>query len=417
MKFTRGMRPKNPFKLEVQMKIRNWRVLPSQRIHNIVPEGLSDGWGVFMKAREMIAQGHAVIELTIGEHDIKTAPDILRAMQRSAQDGHTGYAPVPGTQGLRKIVAAHHQAQSQVSTSAENVLITPGAQAALFAAHLAACNPHDKALYIDPYYTTYPGMLRALSLNPIAIATKASEEFQPNAASLNAAARGATSLLINSPNNPTGVVYSQETLAIIADTCRKHDLWLISDEVYASQIWSGQHITPRSLPGMKERSLIVGSMSKSHAMTGSRIGWVIGPEDIIAKLSDLATVSNYGVVGFIQDAAEYALKLGSSACISVAAPFERRRKLALEILKDFPQINITPPQGTMYLMLDIRSTGLNGEAFANALLEERKIAVMPGESFGAAAAGHIRVAMTVEDALFSKALTDLCDFASALASK
>jgi arginine:pyruvate transaminase len=109
--------------------------------------------------------------------------------------------------------------------------------------------------------------------------------------------------------------------------------------------------------------------------------------------------------------------LGSSACISVAAPFERRRTLALEILKDFPQIHVTPPQGTMYLMLDIRSTGLNGEAFANALLEERKIAVMPGESFGAAAAGHIRVAMTVEDALFSKALTDLCDFASTLASK
>ena len=113
-------------------------MLPSQRIRNIVPEGLSDGWGVFMKAREMIAQGQSVIELTIGEHDIKTAPDILQAMQRSANDGHTGYAPVPGTQGLREIVAAHHQTQAQVPTSAENVLITPGAQAALFAAHLAA---------------------------------------------------------------------------------------------------------------------------------------------------------------------------------------------------------------------------------------------------------------------------------------
>ena len=392
-------------------------MLPSQRIRNIVPEGLSDGWGVFMKAREMIAQGQSVIELTIGEHDIKTAPDILQAMQRSANDGHTGYAPVPGTQGLREIVAAHHQTQAQVPTSAENVLITPGAQAALFAAHLAACDPHDKALYIDPYYTTYPGMLRALSLNPVAIAAKASDGFQPNGASLNAAAQGAASLLINSPNNPTGVVYGQETLEIIADTCREHSLWLISDEVYASQVWSWRHITPRSLPGMKERSLIVCSMSKSHAMTGSRIGWVIGPEDIIAKLNDLATVSNYGVVGFIQDAAEYALHLGSSAFISVSAPFERRRKLALEILEEFPQINVIPPQGAMYLMLDIRSTGLNGEAFANALLEQRKIAVMPGESFGAAAAGHIRVAMTVEDALFSKELESLCDFATNLASK
>ena len=160
-------------------------------------------------------------------------PCRLQAMQRSAKDGHTGYAPVPGTQGLRKIVAAHHQTQAQVPTSAENVLITPGAQAALFAAHLAACNPHDKALYIDPYYTTYPGMLRALSLNPVAIAAKASDGFQPIGASLNAAAKGAASLLINSPNNPSGTIYSEAEVRALAAVLEKYpNIYILSDEIY-----------------------------------------------------------------------------------------------------------------------------------------------------------------------------------------
>jgi arginine:pyruvate transaminase len=153
-------------------------------------------------------------------------------------------------------------------------------------------------------------------------------------------------------------------------------------------------------------------MSKSHAMTGSRIGWIVGPEEAIARMADLATHTTYGVPGFVQDAAEFALAQGSALEFQVAAPFLRRRALALDLLTRQNLVRVQPPQGAMYLMLDIRATGMSGEAFAMALLERHAIAVMPGESFGIAAAGHVRVAMTVADDLFVTALAQLLDFAA-----
>ncbi|WP_109311827.1 pyridoxal phosphate-dependent aminotransferase [Ruegeria sp. AU67] len=386
----------------------------SQRITHLTGGG-SDGWDVFYRARRMISEGHVITELTIGEHDIRTHPTILDAMDLSARQGNTGYAVVPGSDLLRDTVAARIQARTGQKTSRNNVLITPGGQSALFAAHVAVCDPSDVGLYLDPYYATYPGTIRGAGATARAIQTTAEDAFQPRAQQIDAAADGAVSLLINSPNNPTGVVYSRETLNGIADVCRDRDLWLISDEVYDTQVWEGEHISPRTLPGMAERTLVVGSMSKSHAMTGSRCGWVVGPEEVIAHLINLATHTTYGVPGFIQDAASFALSAGHDLEEEIAAPFRRRRALAVEILATQNTIGLVPAQGAMYLMLDIRAAGLSGEAFANALLDTHAIAVMPGESFGTAAAGHVRVAMTIDDDRFAAALRTICDFAAALA--
>lgn len=386
----------------------------SHRIAHLTPQN-SDGWEVFYRARRMVAEGQAVTELTIGEHDIGTAPDILAQMDASARGGHTGYAMVPGTDTLRDTVAARVQSRTGVPTTRDNILITPGGQSALFAAHMAVSNPGDICLYLDPYYATYPGTIRAAGAKARAIQTRAEDAFHPRAEDVEAQADGAVSLLINTPNNPTGAVYARPTLDALAALCRRRDLWLISDEVYDTQIWEGQHLSPRALPGMAERTLVIGSMSKSHAMTGSRCGWIVGPETVIGHLIDLATHTTYGVPGFIQDAAEFALKQGELAEDRVAAPFRRRRSLATKILAQQNTVGLVPTQGAMYLMLDIRATGLNGEGFANALLDSHRIAVMPGESFGVAAAGHIRVAMTVEDQEFARSLQTLCTFAGQLA--
>ncbi len=383
----------------------------SHRISQINGGG-SDGWDVFYKARAMVTAGVPVIELTIGEHDIGTDHDILNAMHDAAVGGHTGYAVVPGTDQLRRTVAARITARTGVPTRPENILITPGGQSALYAAHYGVCDPGDTALYIDPYYATYPGTIRGAGAEPKAIVTAPDTAFQPTKAALEKAAPGARSLLVNSPNNPTGVVYSQETLQGIADVCCDHNLWLISDEVYDTQVWDGTHISPRSLPNMAERTLVVGSMSKSHAMTGSRVGWICGPEDAIAQLIDLATNTTYGVAGFVQDAAHFALNQGVQAEEAVAAPFRRRRALTMQVLEGQDVIRAVPAQGAMYVMLDIRATGMDGESFANALLDAEHIAVMPGESFGIAAAGHIRVAMTVADEKYRDALKRLVAFAS-----
>ncbi len=387
----------------------------SHRITHLTGGG-SDGWDVFYRARALSEAGEAVIELTIGEHDIRTDPAILRAMDDSARGGHTGYAEVPGVAALRDRVAARVQARSGVPTTRDNVLITPGGQSALFAAHCATCDAGDAALYIDPYYVTYPGTLRGAGARPVPVRTRPEDGFLPRPEDIAAAAGpGAKSLLINTPNNPTGALYDRTTLEGIAQVCRDRDLWLISDEVYDTQVWQGRHLSPRALPGMAERTLVVGSMSKSHAMTGSRCGWIVGPEEAIAHLINLATHTTYGVPGFVQDAALFALDQGDGMEQRVAAPFRRRRALAQRILDRQTAVRLLPPQGAMYLMLDIRATGMSDGDFANALLDAHRIAVMPGESFGQAAAGHVRVAMTVADEVFTRALETLCTFAAGCA--
>jgi arginine:pyruvate transaminase len=387
----------------------------SRRITGIIGQG-SDGWDLFRKARAMIAAGIPVAELTIGEHDIRTDPAILGAMQASAAAGATGYASIPGIPALRAAVAARIAARTGVPTTADNILITAGGQFGLFAAHQAACDEGDRALFIDPYYATYPGTIRAVGAIPVAIRAEAGDAFQPRAVAIAAAAAGARSLLINTPNNPTGAVYGRETLVQIAALCRDHGLWLISDEVYDSQVWEGSHLSPRALPGMAERTFVVGSLSKSHAMTGSRIGWVCGPADAIGPMTDLATHTNYGIPGFVQEAGLFALGLGAEFEAGIAAPFRRRRAITLDLIARQQIVRAAPLAGAMYAMLDIRATGMTGEGFAEALLERERIAVMPGQSFGAAAAGHVRVAMTLPDAEYAAALSRLLAFAAACAA-
>jgi arginine:pyruvate transaminase len=380
----------------------------SHRIETLT-DGGSDGWDIYRKARALKSQGVDVTELTIGEHDRRTERDILDAMHASALGGHTGYATLPGTDALRDAVAARVQSRTGVPTTRDNVVIVPGGQAGLLAAHLAACDPGDTALFIDPYYATYPGTIRATGAIARTVPAHAGRGFQPDPADLAGPAQNARSLLINSPNNPTGVVYGRETLDGIARACRDNDLWLISDEVYDTQIWQGTHLSPRQLPDMAERTLVIGSLSKSHAMTGSRLGWIVGPETAISPLVNLVTHTTYGVPGFIQDAGVYALKQGQPLEDRISEPFRRRHADTLARLAR-QGVATVPSTASMYVMADIRPTGLSGETFAHLLLDTHRIAVMPGESFGQAAAGHIRIALTVPDDRLQTALDTLAAF-------
>lgn len=386
----------------------------SQRIQRITGGG-SDGWDLFYRAKDLVRRGVPVTDLTIGEHDVRTDPAILDAMHAAARGGHTGYAAIPGVQALREAVAERARRMTGVATGPDNVIVTPGGQAALFAAHLLVGDPGGRALFVEPHYATYPGTIRAAGLVPVPVTARAEAGFEPREEDLAAAAPGARSLVVNSPNNPTGVVYSEATLAGIARVAAAHDLWVVSDEVYDSQVWEGRHLSPRAMPGMAERTLVVGSLSKSHAMTGSRLGWIVAPEAAIGLLWDLATVTNYGIPGFVQDAGAFALSLGPEHEARVAAPFARRRAITQRLLGAQRAVRAAPQRGAMYAMLDLRATGLSGEAFAGRLLDEERIAVMPGESFGAAAAGHVRVAMTVEDGAYEDALRRLLALATRLA--
>ncbi len=387
----------------------------SQRLTNITGGG-SGGWDLFNRAREMKQSGIAVTELTIGEHDTPTDRSILEAMHRAALDGHTGYTAIGGMVELRQRIAQRVESRTGVPTTPANVLIVPGGQAGLFAALMATCEPGDTALFIDPYYATYPGTIRAAGAVPKPVKARSRAGFQPDAADIDAAG-DAAALLINSPNNPTGAVYSRQTLVDIAEVCTRRGMWLISDEVYDTQVWTGDHLSPRALPQMVDRTLVVGSMSKSHAMTGSRIGWIVGPQDAIAQIANLTTHTTYGVSGFTQMAACHALDRGEAFEEQIAAPFLRRRDSVLAQIAQQNVVRAIPAQGAMYVMLDLRATGLSGEAFGNLLLDTHHVAVMPGESFGTAAAGHVRVALTVDDARLEVAIAQLMSLAASEASK
>ncbi len=303
----------------------------AKRISHMTGGG-DDGWQIYYMARSMIAEGQRVLNLTIGEHDIRTDRSILDEMHKSALAGNTGYSIGAGSPALRAAIADRVTARTGVRTSPQNVFVTPGGQAALFAAHMLVLDQGDKALFCDPYYATYPGTIRATGAQAVAVQAASEAGFQPDAAALAKAAPGARSLLINSPNNPTGVIYSRATMDGIAKVCHEHDLWLISDEVYDTQVWQGEHISPRALPGMAERTLVVGSLSKSHAMTGSRIGWLIGPESVIEGMAALANNTTYGIPAFIQAAGLFALNQGTGFEDQIAAPFRRRREIALKTL-------------------------------------------------------------------------------------
>lgn len=373
--------------------------------------GAADGWEIYYRTRALEARGERVANLTIGEHDIRTDRAILDAMHASTLAGNTGYAFGPGKPELRAEIAARVAARTGVPTTWENVVVTPGGQAALFASHMALLDAGDRALYCDPYYATYPGTIRATGATAVPVPTRPEAAFQPEEAAISAHAPGARTLLVNTPNNPTGAVYSRATLDGIARAAEAHDLWLISDEVYDTQVWAGRHLSPRALPGMADRTIVVGSMSKSHAMTGSRLGWIVAPVPVAEAVTVLATNTTYGVPAFVQDAALFALRQGETFEERIAAPFRRRRDLALTVLAGSNRVRPIPAEGAMYVMLDIRATGLSGEAFALRLLEEERIAVMPGESFGQAAAGHVRIAMTIADEAFAGAMARLAAFA------
>ena len=381
----------------------------SNRIRAI-PDDAGNPWAIYERALEMRAQGIPVTMLSIGDHDTTTPEPIIAAMAASARGGHTGYAALSGTAELRRAIAARQPC------APEEVFVTPGGQFALFMALMATIDPGDAVVVLDPHYATYTittrsagGVLRTSPALPDA-------GFQPDFDALERALEGARVLLINSPNNPTGAVYPRATMNRIADLCTKHDTWLISDEVYAGQVWEGEHVSPRDLPGMAGRTITIGSMSKSHVMTGFRLGWLIAPAPLIASLRDLAISTTYGVSGFIQDAAADALRNGAGIEAEVTARYRRRRDIAVRALAGANAVRLAPPQGAMYVMLDIRATGLSGTDFGLSLLEAEHIAIMPGEGFGSAAAGHVRVSLTLPDADLEDALRRLAAHAASLAA-
>lgn len=386
----------------------------SVRGRGLVATG-DDGWGLYYAARKLKLAGEPITMLSIGDHDIKTDPRILAEMQASAARGNLGYTNVLGSPALREAIARRTTERTATPAGPRNVIIASGGQGAIFAAMTVILDPGESCVILDPYYASFPITVRGVAARPIVVATRSEDGFEPDAAAIEAAlAPDTRAILINTPNNPSGAVYGAERLKAVADLCIRRDLWLISDELYDSQVHDGDHVSPRDLPGMEERTIVIGSMSKGFAMTGCRIGWAVAPEPVISAMADLAGATTYGLPGFLQDAAAHAMIEMPELEAEIAARYRRRRDVALAALGNAPDLRVVPPRGGMYLMLDVRGTGLTGIEFGRRLLDEERIGVMPGESFGRAAAGHLRIALTVPDDELADAMARIAALAGRL---
>ncbi len=364
----------------------------SHRVSAITPSG-KDGWEVHFAAATRRQAGEPIIMLSVGDHDFHTPQETVDACVREVRAGHHHYTMLPGLPRLRAAMASVTTACTGVETQASEVLAAPGGQAALFASALATVDPGDHVIIIAPYYATYPPTFRAAGAEISVVDALAENGFQPDARDIERAIRPNTrAILINTPNNPTGAVYSRDTLEGIARLCRDHDLWLISDEVYWTITGGREHLSPRALDGMAERTLVVNSMSKSHGMTGWRVGWLTGPQAAITTLVSLNLVSTYGLPDFTSRAAMEALENGYGVA-DIAARYAARRTVFLDALRGLNEVTIRGSEGGMYVMLDISAVEPDCEAFAWALLEAEKVSVMPGASFGDAAKGHIRISL------------------------
>jgi arginine:pyruvate transaminase len=388
---------------------------PSNRLSGIVPAGKS-GWEVHFAAWKRKEAGEPIIVLSVGDHDFDTPSETVEACVAAVRAGHHHYTQLPGVPRLREAMAKISTRCTGVETSAAEVLVTPGGQLALYAAVQGTLDRGDHAVVVAPYYATYPGTFRAAEADFTVVEAEAADGFQPRAEAIEAALKPNTkAILINTPNNPTGAVYSRESLEAIAKLCVEHDLWLLSDEVYWT-LGGGHHVSPRALPGMAERTLVINSMSKSHGMTGWRMGWLTGFESMIALLVSLNLVTTYGLTGFIQEAAAEALE-NDYGVKEIADTYNGRRKVFLDAIKGLNDITVRGSEGGMYVMLDISAVEPDDEKFAWAFLDAENVSVMPGSSFGDAAAGHIRISLCQPDDVLLEAATRLRRFASSYRSK
>jgi len=353
-------------------------------------------WDIHDRALAMREEGREVLLLSVGDPDFDTPPAIVEAAVASLRAGDTHYSDTRGLHSLRASIARRHQQRCDQPVGAEHVTVLPGAQCAVYAVAQCLLDPGDEVIVAEPMYVTYEAVFGACGAKvvPVAVTPENGFRVQPNDVARLITPR-TRAMLLNSPNNPSGASLPLSTWQALAHLCIDHDLWLISDEVYSDLLYEGEHISPAGLPGMAERTVTINSLSKSHAMTGWRIGWAIGPEPLAEHLSNLSLCMLFGLPDFVQRAAQVALERDLPEVARMREEYRQRRDLVCEALGTCPGLKPVRPDGGMFVMVDVRKTGLAAQAFAERLLDGYDVSVLAGEAFGPSAAGHIRVGLVV----------------------
>ena len=375
----------------------------------------SKAWIVGDKAFDMIDRGMDVIHLGIGDPDFDTPSHIIASLEQALSSGKTHYSPLLGETALREEIAIHAKKLYGGQISKENVAVLPGAQAALFSSFLCIAEIGDEVIALEPTYATYPAVIRGSGAKLITVELNRNEKGYY--LDLNDIEKAITSktkaILINSPSNPSGAVFTQEDLNKLADLCEEMGIWLISDEVYWSLCYENDHASAFNQLHTRENVIVLNSLSKSHAMTGWRIGWIIAPEEIIEAMLFLSQAQYFGVSQFVQMAAIEALRDFENPRKFKEIFRERRDAFVAELNKS-KVLKSNTPQGGMFLLIDIEKTGIDGQLFAERLLEEEHVAVVPGFGFGDSMQYSIRVGFLDEIPRLIEAAQRIVRFAESL---
>ncbi len=352
-----------------------------------------------------------VLNLSIGEPDFPTEPDIIDAGAKAALSGYTHYPPLQGFRDVREAACAYWERHHGYKSSPDNVYISVGGLHIPWLAFGALLNPGDEVMLIEPYFTPYESQIRDNGGVPVRIKTCEENNFAPSIEELRAAATPRTrAIVLNFPNNPTGRLATRKQLEEIAEFVEERDMFVLSDEIYESMIFTGKHECFANIPGMKERTLLASGVSKSHCMTGWRIGYVFAPQNVINTMCVLSSYQTYGVNTLAQKAAAYAMNTQDEKVKARAEIFGERMNMVVGRLNAMKGVKCHAAEGAFYLFPDISGTGLTSEEFTWQLLNEAHVAVLPGSAFGETGEGYLRIACTQSMETLTESMNKMEEF-------
>lgn len=353
--------------------------------------GQETAFEVLVRARALEATGRSVIHLEIGEPDFDTPGHIVAAAQQALEAGATHYGPGAGLPQLRQAVARYLKTWRGLDVDPATVIITPGAKPIMFFAILALINAGDEVIYPDPGFPIYESMARFVGGTPVPMILREERDFRFDPDEFRSRVTDRTRLIIiNSPHNPTGGVLTRADLEVIADVARERDLIVLSDEIYARLLYSGEHVSIASFDGMLERTVLLDGWSKTWAMTGWRLGFGVFPPELVPHVERLISNSVSCTASFAQEAAISALEGPQDAVDRMRDEFAMRRHAIVAGLNTLPGVRCLEPQGAFYAFPNITGTGFSSRELADRLLQEAGVACLSGTAFGEAGEGFVR---------------------------
>ena len=350
-----------------------------------------------------------VVRLTVGEPAFDTPSAISEAAISAIQAGDTHYTRGEGRESLCAAWASHLRERWDIPVQDDGIVVTPGAKQALLYAIMVAAEPGDEVILMAPSWPTHVEQVELVGATPVLVKCER-PSFHPNIGDVAAAITSRTSaILINSPNNPTGAVYTPEEMQNLVDLAIKHDLWIISDEIYTELIWNDtEHVAPAAIEGGFERTMTITGPSKTHAMTGWRVGIFAAPTPLAKVVGRLQGNTCSHIPAFLMPAAEVAAE-NWDAVAEFRDDYVRRRALMMDLLNGIPSLSASEPEGAFYIMVDVTATGMDGTTFAARAMEEAKVQVIPLESLPGGE-GFVRLSYAAEDDVIEEGLKRLSEW-------